>query len=48
VREITVSSFTTGLNFILLVAAIIALTAAVITFLTIRQKDFVQQQQPAA
>jgi MFS family permease len=48
VREITVSSFTTGLNFILLVAAIIAFTAAVITFLAIRQKDFVQQQQPAA
>ena len=48
VREIAVSSFTTGLNFILLVAAIIAFTAAVITFLAIRQKDFVQQQPPAA
>jgi uncharacterized ion transporter superfamily protein YfcC len=47
-REITVSAFTTGLNFILLVAAIIALVAGVVAFMTIRQKDFVYQQQPAA
>jgi hypothetical protein len=44
VREITASSFTTGLNFILLVAAIIAFTAGVVSFFAIRQKDFVQQQ----
>jgi EmrB/QacA subfamily drug resistance transporter len=44
VREITASSFTTGLNFILLVAAIIAFSAGVVSFFAIRQKDFVQQQ----
>jgi len=47
VRHITVSSFTTGLNYILLVAAIIAFTAGVVSFMAIRQKDFVYQQQPA-
>jgi hypothetical protein len=47
VRHITVSSFTTGLNYILLVAAIIAITAGVVAFMAIRQKDFVYQQQPA-
>jgi EmrB/QacA subfamily drug resistance transporter len=48
VGELTKAAFTTGLNRILLVAAVIALVAAVISFLTIRSKDFVQQHGPAA
>jgi EmrB/QacA subfamily drug resistance transporter len=44
VALITKSAFTTGLNQILLVAAIIALVAAVISFITIRSKDFARQQ----
>ncbi len=48
---ITRSAFTAGLNRILLIAAIMVLSAAVIAFLSIRSKDFVQQQsagqQPA-
>jgi EmrB/QacA subfamily drug resistance transporter len=47
VHEITTRAFTTGLNYILLVAAVIALAAGVIAFATIRQRDFVQHQ-PAA
>ena len=43
VAEITRTAFTTGLNQILLVAAIIALAAGVIAFATIRGKDFAQQ-----
>ena len=40
---ITKSAFTTGLNGILLVAAIIALASAVIAFASIRTKDFAHQ-----
>ncbi len=43
VGEITRAAFTTGLNHILLVAAIIALVAAVVSLVTIRSKDFAQQ-----
>ena len=43
VGEITKSAFTTGLNHVLLVAAIIALVAGAISLLTIRTKDFAQQ-----
>jgi EmrB/QacA subfamily drug resistance transporter len=38
--QVTKAAFTTGLNRILLVAAIIALAAGVISLLTIRSKDF--------
>lgn len=44
IGELARSSFTSGLNYILLVAAIIALAAGVIGLLAIRQRDFVQQQ----
>jgi hypothetical protein len=40
---ITRAAFTAGLNRILLVAAIIALAAGLITLVAIRTKDFVQQ-----
>ncbi len=43
VGEITKTAFTAGLDQILLVAAIIALTAGVIAFASIRSKDFAQQ-----
>jgi EmrB/QacA subfamily drug resistance transporter len=43
VANITTSAFTAGLNRILLVAAIVAFAAGVISLLTIRGKDFVQQ-----
>jgi hypothetical protein len=43
---ITRAAFTTGLNGILLVAAIIALAGAVISLVSIRSKDFAQQQGP--
>jgi len=43
---ITRAAFTTGLNSILLVAAIIALVGAVISLAAIRSKDFAQQQGP--
>ena len=39
---ITKTAFTTGLDRILLVGAILALAAAVICFSTIRSKDFAQ------
>jgi EmrB/QacA subfamily drug resistance transporter len=39
---VTKTAFTTGLDRILLVGAVLALAAAVICFLTIRSKDFVQ------
>ena len=45
---ITRTAFTSGLNRILLVAAVIALVSAVIAFATIRSKDFAQQQRTAA
>jgi EmrB/QacA subfamily drug resistance transporter len=44
VGEITRAAFTTGLNHILLVAAIIALVAAVVSLVAIRTRDFVQQR----
>jgi EmrB/QacA subfamily drug resistance transporter len=43
VATITRSAFTTGLNHILLVAAIIALASGVISLIAIRTRDFVQQ-----
>jgi EmrB/QacA subfamily drug resistance transporter len=43
IEHITASAFTTGLNFILLVAAILVLASGVIALATIRQKDFAQQ-----
>ncbi|MFD3523887.1 MFS transporter [Streptomyces sp. NPDC058653] len=43
VRELTAAAFTSALNEILLVGAIIALAAGVISFATIRTKDFAQQ-----
>jgi EmrB/QacA subfamily drug resistance transporter len=44
VSEIAKGAFTSGLNEIFLVAAIIALVSAVITFFSIRSKDFAPQQ----
>jgi EmrB/QacA subfamily drug resistance transporter len=44
VAELTKTAFTTGLDRILLVAAVIVLVAAVISFSTIRTKDFAHQQ----
>jgi predicted MFS family arabinose efflux permease len=43
---ITKAAFTTGLDSILLVAAVIALVGAVISLAAIRSKDFAQQQGP--
>jgi predicted MFS family arabinose efflux permease len=43
VRDLTTTAFTSGLNEILLVGAIIALAAGVVSFATIRTKDFAQQ-----
>jgi hypothetical protein len=43
---ITKAAFTTGLNRILLVAAIIAVASGVISMLAIRSRDFVQQHGP--
>ena len=45
---ITRAAFTTGLNRILLVAAIIALVSGVISLAAIRGRDFAQQQQPGS
>jgi len=47
VGQITRAAFTTGLNEILLVAAVIALVAAVVSLTAIRSKDFAQQQAPS-
>ena len=44
VGEITRAAFTTGLNHILLVAAIIALASAVVSLVAIRTRDFAQQR----
>ena len=46
VALITRAAFTTGLNRILLVAAIIALASGVVALAAIRGKDFAQQQAP--
>jgi hypothetical protein len=43
VGMITRAAFTTGLNSILLVAAIIALVSAVVSLVAIRSKDFAHQ-----
>ncbi|HMC68097.1 MAG TPA: hypothetical protein VKJ07_02985, partial [Mycobacteriales bacterium] len=49
-QQITRGSFTTALNHILLVAAVIAFACGVLSFVLIRQQDFVQQptEVPAA
>ena len=50
-QQIARGSFTTALNHILLIAAIIAFVCGVLSFVLIRQKDFVQQnptEAPAA
>jgi hypothetical protein len=47
VGVITRTAFTTGLNLILLVAAIIALVAGVVSLAAIRSRDFAQQQGPS-
>src|SRR5579859_1814637 len=46
VGMITRAAFTTGLNRILLVAAVIALASGVISLAAIRGRDFGQQQRP--
>lgn len=46
VGRITTTAFTAGLNTILLVAAIIALAAGVISLAAIRSKDFARQETP--
>ena len=48
VGQITRTAFTTGLNRILLVAAIIALVAGVVALAAIRGKDFAQQHGPGS
>jgi EmrB/QacA subfamily drug resistance transporter len=48
VALITRGAFTTGLNRILLVAAIIALVSGVVALAAIRSKDFAQQQGPGS
>jgi EmrB/QacA subfamily drug resistance transporter len=47
VATITRAAFTTGLNRILLVAAVIALVSGVVSLAAIRGRDFAQQQRPA-
>ena len=47
VGTITRAAFTTGLNRILLVAAVIALVSGVVSLAAIRGRDFAQQQRPA-
>jgi hypothetical protein len=44
---ITRAAFTTGLNRILLVAAVIALASGVISLAAIRGQDFAQRQRPS-
>jgi EmrB/QacA subfamily drug resistance transporter len=48
VGTITRTAFTTGLNRILLVAAIIALVSGLVSLAAIRGKDFVHQREPGA
>jgi hypothetical protein len=48
VGTITRTAFTTGLNRILLVAAVIALVSGVVSLAAIRGKDFAHQRQPGA
>jgi hypothetical protein len=47
VGTITRAAFTTGLNRILLDAAVIALVSGVVSLAAIRGRDFAQQQRPA-
>lgn len=47
VGTITRAAFTTGLNRILLGAAVIALVSGVVSLAAIRGRDFAQQQRPA-
>jgi hypothetical protein len=42
------AAFTTGLNRILLVAAVMALASGVISLAAIRGRDFAQQQRPGS
>ena len=46
VGMITRAAFTTGLNRILLVAAVIALVSGVVSLAAIRGRDFAPQQRP--
>jgi EmrB/QacA subfamily drug resistance transporter len=48
VGMITRAAFTTGLNRILLVAAVIALVSGVVSLAAIRGRDFMQQQRPGS
>ncbi len=48
VGVLTRTAFTTGLNHILLVAAIIALVSGVVSLAAIRSRDFAQQQSPVS
>ena len=48
VGMITRAAFTTGLNRILLVAAVIAMVSGVISLAAIRGRDFAQQQRPGS
>ncbi len=48
VGVITRTAFTTGLNLILLVAAVIALVSGVVSLAAIRSRDFAQQQEPVS
>ena len=48
VGTITRAAFTTGLNRILLVAAVIALVSGVVSLAAIRGRDFSQQQRPGS
>jgi len=48
VAALTRTAFTTGLNHILLVAAIIALVSGVVSLVAIRSRDFAQQQGPVS
>jgi EmrB/QacA subfamily drug resistance transporter len=48
VGTITRAAFTTGLNGILLVAAVIALVSGVVSLAAIRGRDFAQQQRPGS
>jgi hypothetical protein len=45
---ITRAAFTTGLNLILLVAAVSALVSGVVSLAAIRGRDFAQQQGPGS
>ena len=48
VAVITRAAFITGLNYILLVAAIIALVSGAVALAAIRSKDFARQQGPGS